>query len=615
MDFLFPCVAAGEFVHSNMYIKKVKKKNKYSPKVFEYCYLVESIRTEKGPRQRFLLNLGKLNLPVEEWPLLARRIEEIVRGQENFIGSSPEIESLAVEHAQTLIRKFEKKYEEPTVKNFTSVNLETIETERFRSIGAEHVGLIFFNRLEFSQCLKDCGFTDREIEVAALLIIGRLVNPASESGTHKWAKELSGLGELMGADFTKLSLNTLYKVDDKLIENKEIIERHLQLKERSLFALKEQILLYDLTNTFFEGSAKSNSKAKFGRSKEKRSDCRLVTLGLVIDSDGFPKTSKVFEGNIHEAATLLEMIKKLQRQSETADPTVVIDAGIATDDNLKLLRQHNIHYICVSRKKVELPDDDELLVIRQDKNNTVKAKAIKKGDETFIYCQSLLKAKKEQSIQSRFEQNFEEGLKAIKVSLSKKGGTKNYQKVCERLGRLKEKYSRIAQYYDITIEQKKSKATEIKWSYNKKEQSDRNHNGSYFLRTDRQDLGAKKIWQIYVMLTDLEAAFRSLKSEMGLRPIFHQKEERCDSHLFITVLAYHLLQCARTRLKQVDINYSWAMIRKLLASHGRVTVALESEIGEMHRVRLCTKPDNFQRRIYSALGIAQIPRGPTHAVS
>jgi len=292
-----------------MFVKTVRKRNKYSPKIFEYQHLVESLRTEKGSRQRFLLNLGKLTLPREEWPLLAKRIEEILHGQERFFAGNPEIERLATHYAQKLIRKYETEYSES--KQYESVDLDSLENERIRPVGAEYVSLSYFKKLEIDKCLSECGFSKRQMEVATLLIIGRMVSPGSERHTHQWAQNLSALDELLGTDFSSLSLNTLYKMCDKLLENKDVIEKHLREKEHDLFGLDEKIILYDLTNTFLEGQAASNPKAKFGRSKEKRSDCRLLTLGLVIDGNGFPKTSKVFAGNQSEPKALLEMMVHL----------------------------------------------------------------------------------------------------------------------------------------------------------------------------------------------------------------------------------------------------------------------------------------------------------------
>jgi transposase len=613
-----------------MFIKTVKKKNKYSPKTFEYQYLVESVRAADGPRQKFLLNLGKLSLPEAEWPLVAKRIEEILRGQEKLFAANPEIERLATHYAETLLRKYETEYRELDEKHYESIDLDSITNSKLRTIGAEYVALSYFKKLELDKCLRECGFSDRELEVASLLIIGRLVSPGSERHTHLWGQKISGLDELLNTNFSQLSKNTLYKVSDKILKNKEVIEKHLRHKERDLFALDEKIILYDLTNTFLEGQAARNPKAKFGRSKEKRSDCRLLTLGLVIDGNGFPKTSKVFAGNQSEPKTLSEMIQALHdaNRGQVAVPaegkptnsdvspasgepekiTVVIDAGIATEENLKELKP-SYHYICVSRKQMDPPESDDFIVIRQSEKNKVEAQKITRNGEVFLYCKSQLKQKKEQAMHRRWEQLFEKNLKHLAESIHKKGCTKNYQKVCERIGRLKEKYARIAQFYVITVEEKNGLADKITWQYIK-EEAEQKFSGSYYLRTDRTDLSEKQIWEIYIMLTELEDAFRAMKSELDIRPIYHQKEDRSEAHIFLTVIAYHILHSICTKLKQLKFNCCWATIKQLLSTHGRVTTRLETQSGKTIYIRKCSEPEPFHKTIYEALNLDHVPCKP-----
>lgn len=600
-----------------MFITTVPTKNKYSNKTYEYQHLLESVRTEKGPRQKFLLNLGKLSLPKEEWPILAKRIEDIIRGQKNFFSGSPEVERLACHYAQKFLRKYETEYEDSSEKKYESVDLDSLENHRIRTIGAEYVSLSYFRKLRLDQCLRECGFTERELEVATLLIIGRMTSPGSERHLHYWVKNKSALEELLKTDFTELSLNTLYSVCDKIYEHKDTIEKHLRQIECDLFTLDEKIILYDLTNTFLEGRALGNPKAKFGLSKEKRSDCRLLTLGLVIDSKGFPKTSQVFSGNQSEPKTLLEMIGAL-REGDPNDvkdqdkPTVVIDAGIATEKNLEELKPH-YHYICVSRKKVDHPQSDNFILIKEDKNNKVEAQRIDHHGEVFLYCKSGLKEKKEKSMQSRLEQLFEDQLKYISESIHKKGCTKNYQKVCERIGRLREKYTRVSPYYHVTVEEKDGLASKIAWEY-VKEQSDQKFSGSYYLRTDRTDLTEKEIWDIYTMLGELEDTFRTMKSELKIRPNYHQKENRSDTHIFLTVFAYHILHSIRTRLKQVGIHYRWETIRSWFSTHCRVTNRFKSQEGKTIYIRKCSTPEYFHKTIYDALHLDYIPCKPKKVV-
>jgi hypothetical protein len=587
-----------------MFIRTVEKSNGISSKKYQCHQLVESIRTEKGVRQKLLLSLGRLPLPKDQWPRLVARIKAIIQNQESLVAEDKHIEKLAQQYAQLFIDKHGLDNQDD---NYQTVDVHSLENHRVRQIGGEYLGVTFFNRLRLAQYLNSCGFTQRQIEIAILLIIGRLVHPGSERHLFDWAQNLSGLDELIKTDFNQLSLNSLYKVTDLLYEHKTEIEAHLRRSENDLFSLNETIILYDLTNTYFEGRAVGNSKAKFGRSKEKRSDCKLLTLGLVIDSQGFPKTSQVFSGNQSEPATLLDMVEMLRQQdpTNTPKPTIVIDAGIATEENIEQLKPH-YHYIVVSRKKIELPASDDCIVIKETKQNKIEAKRIGSNDEIFIYCQSSLKQQKERSMQGRLKQNFEEQLTHIATSIHKKGCTKRYDKVLERIGRLKEKYNQIARYYQIQVEEKDALACRISWKY-LQYQADQRFSGSYFLRTDRFDLSEPEIWSIYIMLTQLEDSFRTLKTDLLLRPVFHQKEHRSDAHIFITLLAYHLLHSIRSCLKESNIHLSWRTIRDRMSTHCRVTNRLKTKTGYMIFIRKCSEPENFHKMIYDALHLEHSP--------
>jgi transposase len=587
-----------------MFIRTVTKSNGNGSKKYQCYQLVESIRTETGVRQKLLLSLGRLNLPKEKWPRLVARMNAIIHHQESLFDEDNDIEKLAQKYAQMFIKTHGLN---SPIDRYQAVDTKSLKNQRVRHVGGEYLGTAFFKKLQLEQCLKRCGFTKRQIEIAMLLIIGRLVHPGSERHLHEWAQNISGLDELINTDFAQLSLNSLYKVSDLLYENKTELEAHLRIKENDLFSLHETIILYDLTNTYFEGRAASNSKATFGRSKEKRSACKLLTLGLVIDSQGFPKYSQVFSGNQSEPETLLNMVETLHQNSptKTEKPTVVIDAGLATNDNLEKLRPH-YHYIAVSRKKIDPPDCDDCIVIKATNQNKVEAKRISGDDEIFLYCKSTMKQQKEHSMQDRFRQNFEEQLTHIAKSIRKKGCTKRYDKVLQRIGRLKEKYKQIARFYQIHVEEKDALASRITWKY-LNEQSDQRFSGSYFLRTDRFDLSEQEIWSIYIMLTQLEDSFRTLKTDLQMRPVFHQKENRSDAHILITLLAYHLLHSIRSSLKERDVHLSWRKIRDLMSTHCRVTNRMKTESGDILFIRKCTEPEDFHKMIYESLNLNHLP--------
>jgi transposase len=598
-----------------MFIREINKKNPGYDKTFTYHRLMESVRTPKGPRQRIILNLGKLDLPREEWSILAGRIEEIVSGQQSFLSPPPHMESLASHYASLLKRKEMQSI--PTAKeqehDWESVDLNSLSQGECRTIGGEAVGYEAFKRLGLPQILSDMGFTQEGVNRTALLVIGRLLHPSSERDVALWAKKISALDELLGADFQRLPGNTLYRLSDKLVKHRDEIEKRLSERERDLFHLGEKIILYDLTNTYLTGRAHESFKARYGRSKQKRNDCPLLTLALVLDEDGFPKRSRVLEGNVSEPSTLRQFLLAFKAESEGQLPlsnepsTVVIDAGVGSEENLKLIAREGFHYISVARSRPKEIPKEGLTIIKEEKNSTIKAKRLDHNGEVLLYCESSARARKEESMKASFQKHFEDGLKAITSSLSKKKGVKNYEKVMERLGRLRERYPTIAQFYQIDVKQESGVVKNITWSINKDEELKARFSGSYYIRSDRNDLDEKELWSLYMMLTFVEEAFRCLKSDLGLRPIYHRKDRRMEGHLFISVLAYHLLVSIQRELKKKGICHHWESIRNLLATQMRVTASVTNDKGERIYIRQTTDPEPFHFEIYRALGLPLKP--------
>ena len=373
------------------------------------------------------------------------------------------------------------------------------------------------------------------------------------------------------------------------------------------------VTLYDLTNTYFEGEGKANSHAARGHSKEKRSDCPLVTLGLVLDSSGFPRHSQVYEGNVSEPKTLAEMLHALEGRdtSTSPKPTVVMDAGIATDDNVAWLREHQYPYLVVSRKRHREFDEASSVIVKKDDECTVKVQKVfdETTEETLLYCHSSQREKKDQAIDDRVTNRLEEALQKLAGGLVKKRCLKKYDKVMVQIGRLRQKYSRASKQYTISVEKDDASgnATKITWQQKAVENTTDSYPGVYCLRTSHADWDESLLWNTYTMLTDLEAVFRSLKSELGLRPIHHQITDRVSGHLFITVLAYHLVHTIRVRLKQANIHSTWSSIRKLLSTQCRITVSMQCKSGDTVHVRKSTRPEPKQQEIYSAIGSKKLP--------
>jgi hypothetical protein len=602
----------------SMFIRKVPHKDKKNRKQYYTYKLVESFRTQRGPRQRDVLNLGvDFQLPKEQWKDLANCIEAIITKQKLLFDYPNEIRSLAKKYARTIIGQQSIAIDEDkdVISDYHTIDVNSIDNEDVRTVGAEHVVLETIKELDIDRKLKILGLNRLQISVALGVIAGRMIVPGSERATHQWMQNTTGLDELIGADYSRVCLDSVYRASDLLLKNKDALEEHLRGTEGRLFDLKEKIILYDLTNTFLEGTGKFNRKAKYGNSKEKRSDCPLVTLGLVLDMQGFPKKSRIYEGNISEATTLEAMIKGLCdkdiNEATGFKPTIVLDAGIATEDNINWLRRKRYHYIVVSRKrKKAIPSDVSMFAVKVDaKHDTVLVKAglakNQETDELELYCHSVDKEKKEESIKNKFQQRFEDDLLKARNALDLKYGTKRYEKVVEKIGRLKEKYKLVSHGYKVTIQKdnKTDKAQDITWSRKKTD----NTCGIYCLRTNHKDLNEQQIWDIYTMLTDVEDAFRCMKSELGLRPIYHQKTRRCDGHLFITTIAYHLLHTIRYKLRRQGIHFCWKTIRKQLSTQVRITTTMKRKDNKVVHIRKSSKAEPSHQAIYDALNLSYQP--------
>jgi hypothetical protein len=592
-----------------MFIKEIKKKNSYSDKVFTYHRLIESYRTPKGPRHRTILNLGTLTIDKSEWKLLANRIEEIVYEQESLFDTTPHIEQLAQHYASLIShRQVERKGEgvEREAEDFRRVDINSVRTMQVRTIGAEHIAHSYFQRIEIPKVLASLGFSEDEINIVELLVAGRLISPGSENHTLRWAQEITGLGELMNTSFKNLPKNRLYRCLDRVFEFKDRIEEELKIRQEDIFNLKEKIILFDLTNTYFEGK-KYDKKIAYGRSKEKRSDCPLISIGLLIDEKGFLKSSRFFEGNISEPKTLQTVLNSLSSKNK---PTIIMDAGIATEDNLKLLRSKGFDYICVSRSKPKFEFDKEtpLIMLGVNSDNQVEARKMIDNNEVILFCKSNRKAEKEQSMLQRFKQKYEEGLEHIKEALTKKGGTKKYAKVLERIGRLKEQSHGVHRLYNIHIEHDaKGIVTKINYEFLEKENILEQYKGQYYLRSSRIDLDEKQLWELYLTLNGIEDSFRTLKDELNIRPIYHRKQNRIEAHLFITLLAYQVLNAVRHNLNEKGLFMRWKTLRETMSTHVISTVKLKEDNNKSILIRTCSEPEFHHKDIYQALSVSSNP--------
>ena len=444
-------------------------------------------------------------------------------------------------------------------------------------------------------------------------IVARMAHPCSELATHAWLKDTSALGELIDYDFEKMDLNRLYRASDALYKHREALQDHLFGRARSMFALGQTITLYDLTNTYFEGVAAAVTKAKRGHSKECRSDCPLVTLAIVLDASGFVRRVQFFAGNASEPTTLKGMLTGLDA---APGATVVMDAGIATEANLKWLREQGYHYVVVSKLRERQFDPALATEVQSAGEVTIKLQRVLDAQgHVLLYCHSSAREEKDRAIDTAKASGLEAALAKLQATLTKPRGTQDVATIMQRLGRAKQRFARAAQHFEITVatDPDGKRVTAITWVKRIKPRSAAAHPGVYCLRTTLVDQDNATLWRTYIMLTELESVFRSLKTDLGLRPVFHQIDRRVEGHLFISVLACHFVHTLRLQLKAQGINDSWNTLRQTLSIQRRVTVTMQRRDGRAVHVRKATRPKPRHQTLGTILKLDPNP-GQTHRV-
>ncbi len=603
-----------------MFIRKKDVKDKKSSKIYSYYKLVETIQTERGPRQRVILHLGRLDIIEEERKILGRLFEHRIAGKSGVI-KFPKLDKIVDKFIQKYHEKITleaERREEKEQSNNVEINLNSTDQTYSRSIGREIVCAEYWKRLEFDSILRDCGFNRKEIDLSKVVIFGRLISPGSERHTIKWFKNLSSLNENLSTDLSETGKDSFYEIGDMLYSNHKKIERLLREKTKLLFPYTDTIYLYDLTNTYFE-SSKPNSQLCFrGKSKEKRSDCPLVTLALIVDQNGFPVFSKIYRGNQSEPLTLAKTLENVFSETATffdyfEKPSIAMDRGIATKDNIEYLKSKQYSYFVIERKNVAKLYKAEFSTIKENgklhktaSGQIVYLKKEQTEDKTRVMVYSDGRAKKERSIVKSKGKRYLEDMNKL-ITSNQKGNIKDILKIQERIGRIKERYGAISSLYDISLELDKKNSnyvSKIELIRKQKKLKKDELAGCYVIETDKTNLTEKEIWNFYMKLSEVESAFRSLKSDLGTRPIFHRTDSRIESHLFISVLAYSILKSIVYSLNQKGYHKSWKTIMTNLENHNRVTIIQKSISSDIYFTRVTGIPEKDAKEIYDLLNIS-----------
>ncbi len=555
--------------------------------------LIQAQRVNGKPKNLTLLNLGKeFNIAEEDWRELTQQVVARLKGQTRlpYKEDDQDFQNAVDDIVERLQDNDYDVYAKPPDTRDTILTDE-IRHRDSRTVAGERLAVEAMECLGIPEILRTLNFSETHVQLACAMIVGRMLNPGSDRATHQWMVNSSSILEIL--ELNVPGLNSLYRCSDELHKHSHEIMDRLYGNTKELFDCDETLIFYDLTNTFYHGQEKGEL-LRYGRSKQKRNDCPLVTLALTLDGSGFPRSAEILPGNVGEPGTLKQAIENLKG----ATPTVIMDAGIATEKNIAYLKKKKLNWICVQRTQAsavptreadqafetaggvkirawELSKQD--MKTQESEPNEGKSEENELEDqERFVYVHSEARQATEEQILETKCADYEEALTKLHEGLSKPKYLKNYEKVLVKIGRLREKYKKVSHTYQVTVTRKKGTkhAESVRFTKLEVHEDRLLAAGGYILRTSLIDWPLEDVARAYWRLTEIENTFRVMKSDLGLRPIYHSKDERIEGHLFITVLAYHVAHSVRTKLKKDGIHDSWDTIRNELNKVKRITTVL-----------------------------------------
>ena len=561
-----------------MYLRRCyrKKENKRHA----YWALVESYRTARGPRQRVVAYLGEMDE--------AGRIGVKQAAQ-------PRVEPSGLFEAVN--------------PEWVEVDLKRVRVECARQFGGVWLGYELLQRLELIPFLTEQLAIGREdipwATMAIVLVLGRWCDPSSELHLAEQSYESMALADLLGVPAEKVNHDRLYRTLDRLLPHKDALEKYLQQRLGELFQIEYDRLLYDVTSTYFEGEAEKNPQAQRGYSRDHRPDCKQVNIALVVSRQGLPLGYEIFAGNRHDVTTVEEMVQATEKKYGKAGRVWVMDRGMSSEDNVEFLKQGGRRYILGTPKSMLKRFEQDLLSQEWKQVHEgleVRLCAAPEGEEVFILCRSAERREKEKAMHERFEKRIEAGLKKIQASCEKRKWSPT--QVAQRVGRLLGENSRAAKLFQVQVEAAGNGGVPLQWTKLESwREWARISEGCYLLRSNVTDWSGEELWRAYIQLTEVEAAFRVHKSDLQLRPIWHQKEKRVQAHILVCFLAYLLWKTLAQLCQHAGLGHDPRTVFGQLRLIQLVEVVLPTRTGVEIRKRCISRPTEHQAILLQRLGL------------
>lgn len=558
-----------------------------------YWSLVETVRTDSGPRQRTLCYLGELNGSAQSrWLKTVEVFNE--QGESRQLKLFPSDAAPAEDDAQV-----------------ARVLIDRVRLERTRRFGECFLGLELWRRLQldrFFESALDLPEDQAEVpwsRVAALLAINRLCDPGSELAVEQRWFPATALDDLLGIDGDKINDSRLYRCLDHLLPHKTALERHLRQRYGELFAAEFDVLLYDLTSSYVEGAAERNPMMRRGYSRDHRPDCKQLVIALIVNVEGFPLSYETFDGNRADVSTLEAVVRMVERKYGRARRVWVFDRGIVSEENLQMLRKRDGQYLVGTPRSKLKQFERELLAEGWEqarKDVEVKLVAAPEGGETYVLCRSTARREKEKAIRSRFSQRMEKALSALAKRIAE-GKLRDRNKIERRLGAIQARHPQVADLYQMQVGENEGRL-QLNWEL-RQQRSDwqQAREGAYLLRTNLPPTDPVQLWKSYIQLTEAEAAFRALKSELAVRPIYHQLEKRTKAHVLVAFLGYAMWVTLKHLLKGANSPLSPARALAIAATLHSGDIVLPTTDGREIRLRRTTTPSAEQQALFQQLGM------------